>query len=348
MLFWLGLQLEPVFGPFRLLSSRLFLIAAGTAVSFALTFVLTPRSYRWLPTDRGRGFAVDGHAAKGKPTGAGVVFITVFCLVALLVVPFGWRQLAILVLTYVSMLAGYLDDRSEKPWSEYRKGLLDLIVSVAAAFLLYGPSRLLWFPFTSVHVSVSMAVFIPLATILIWASINSTNCTDGVDGLSSTLVLLALLSIGAFLYVIVGNQEISAYLLLPFYREAANSAILVFTMVGALAGYLWYNAHPSAVLMGDAGSRALGFLIGVGIIMTGNPFMILLSSAVILVNGGTGLLKVALLRFAKIRILHSIRFPLHDHFRHTRNWSNTQVLVRFALIQILIIIATFGLFIKIR
>jgi phospho-N-acetylmuramoyl-pentapeptide-transferase len=76
--------------------------------------------------------------------------------------------------------------------------------------------------------------------------------------------------------------------------------------------------------------------------------MFLLSSTVILVNGGTGLLKVTLLRFFRISILKNIRFPLHDHFRHKRDWSNSQVLIRFALIQILIIIVLFGLFIKVR
>lgn len=291
---------------------------------------------------------MDGHVAKGKPTGAGIVFILVFALVSLLMVPLGWRQVGVVALVVGAMLTGYLDDRSERSWSEYLKGALDLAISAGAAILLYGPNHLIWFPFVSAQVEVTIWVFVPIATILIWTSINSTNCTDGVDGLSSTLVLLALLSIGAFLYVIVGNTEISTYLLVPYYEGSQDWAIMVFTMVGALAGYLWYNAHPSVVLMGDAGSRALGFFIGVGIILTGNPFMILLTSAVILINGGTGLLKVALLRFARIRIFRSIRFPLHDHFRHTRNWSNTQVLVRFALIQILVVIATFGIFLKIR
>jgi phospho-N-acetylmuramoyl-pentapeptide-transferase len=348
MLYILGQQLESLFGPFRLLTSRFFLIVAGTSISFLLSFLLIPRSFRRLPRDRGRGFAVDGHVAKGKPTGAGIVFILVFALVSLLMVPLGWRQVGVVALVVGAMLTGYLDDRSERSWSEYLKGALDLAISAGAAILLYGPNHLIWFPFVSAQVEVTIWVFVPIATILIWTSINSTNCTDGVDGLSSTLVLLALLSIGAFLYVIVGNTEISTYLLVPYYEGSQDWAIMVFTMVGALAGYLWYNAHPSVVLMGDAGSRALGFFIGVGIILTGNPFMILLTSAVILINGGTGLLKVALLRFARIRIFRSIRFPLHDHFRHTRNWSNTQVLVRFALIQILVVIATFGIFLKIR
>ncbi len=348
MLFLLGEILEPFFGPFRLFSSHLFLIVAGTLSGFLLTFLFVPRAFPWLPSDRGRTFAVDGQLACGKPTGAGFVFITVFALVAVLVVPWGWRQLAVIGLTYTAMVTGFLDDRSETAWSEYLKGGLDLLISVCAAFLLYGTHHVFWVPFTTSPIDVSGVVFVPIATLLIWTSINSTNCTDGVDGLSSTLVLLALISLGGFLYLIVGNTVISAYLLLPFYAESASWAIMVFTLVGTLAGYLWYNAHPSAVLMGDAGSRALGFFIGVAIILTGNPLMILISSAVILVNGGTGLVKVALLRFARIRILHTIRFPLHDHFRHTRNWSNSQVLVRFALIQILIIILLLGLFLKVR
>jgi phospho-N-acetylmuramoyl-pentapeptide-transferase len=349
MLFLLGEALESFFGPFRLFTSHLFLIVAGTLASFLATFLVIPRAFERLPSDRGRTFAVDGHVAKGKPTGAGVVFISVFAVIAVFVVPWGWRQLAILALAYGAMLTGYLDDRSDNPWSEYLKGILDLGISVAAALILYGgPQHVFWLPFTSAHIEVSVYVFVPVATLLIWASINSTNCTDGVDGLSSTLVLLALISLGAFLYLIVGNTEISSYLLVPFYDESASWAIMLFTLVGSLAAYLWYNAHPSVVLMGDAGSRALGFIIGVAIILTGNPFMILLSSTVILVNGGTGLLKVALLRFARIRIFHTIRFPLHDHFRHTQNWSNSQVLIRFALIQILIIILLFGMFIKVR
>lgn len=348
MLFILGEALEGFFGPFRLFTSRLFLIASGTSVSFLVTFLLLPQVFKSLPIDRGRTFAVDGHVAKGKPTGAGVVFISVFAVVSVLVVPWGWRQLTIIALTVFAMLSGFLDDRSQNPWGEYLKGLVDLVISGGAAFVLYYRTSEAWLPFTSAQFPVSIYVFVPVATVLIWVTINSTNCTDGVDGLSSTLVMIAFLSLGAFLYLVVGNIDISAYMLLPFYEESANWAIMVFTLVGALAAYLWYNAHPSIVLMGDAGSRALGFVLGAVIVLTGNPFMILISSAVILVNGGTGLIKVALLRFARIRILHSIRFPLHDHFRHTMNWSNSQVLIRFALIQILLVIMLFGLFIKVR
>ena len=113
-------------------------------------------------------------------------------------------------------------------------------------------------------------------------------------------------------------------------------------------GYLWHNAYPSHVLMGDAGSRALGFFIGTMVLISGNPLLILATSTVIFLNGGMGLLKVALLRFFHIKIFENIRFPLHDHMRKNLGWSATQVLLKFMIIQILITVAIVGIFFKVR
>lgn len=113
-------------------------------------------------------------------------------------------------------------------------------------------------------------------------------------------------------------------------------------------GYLWYNAYPSSVLMGDAGSRALGFFIGVCVMVSGNPFLILVTSTMIFINGGLGLVKIFIMRFFKIKVLTNIRFPLHDHMRHNCNWSPTQVLIKFMILQVLVTIALVGIFFKIR
>jgi phospho-N-acetylmuramoyl-pentapeptide-transferase len=113
-------------------------------------------------------------------------------------------------------------------------------------------------------------------------------------------------------------------------------------------GYLWHNAFPSAVLMGDAGSRALGFFIGSAVMVTGNPFLILATSSIIIVNGGLGLVKLALLRLCRVNIFPHVRFPLHDHFRQERHWSNTQVLLKFVILQVLISMAVLGVFVKVR
>ncbi len=349
MLYLLGQFFEPYFGPFRLFKSHLLLSGLGLSAGFFLTLFLLPKFYKLLPSDRGRQFAAESHAAIGKPTGSGSVFISIFIILALLVTPLDWKIFLLLAITFLNMISGFLDDKSITAWGEYKKGVIDLLLAVASAMILCGCSDItVWLPFTKVMFTLSPFIFVPLATILIWASINATNCSDGVDGLSGTLVLIALISLGGFLYFIVGHQLISNYLLVPHYHDAAKYSIMTLTLAGTLAGYLWHNANPSHVLMGDAGSRAIGFFIGIIVIKTGNPFIILIVASVLLINGGTGLIKVALLRFFKISIFKTIRFPLHDHFRINKKWSNTQVLIRFTLIQIIIIIVLLALIIKIR
>jgi phospho-N-acetylmuramoyl-pentapeptide-transferase len=130
--------------------------------------------------------------------------------------------------------------------------------------------------------------------------------------------------------------------------EGANWGLLAFLMVGGLAGYLWHNGYPSAVLMGDAGSRPLGFLLGMLVLASGNPFLVVVVAGVVLVNGGTGLVKVALLRYLHIKILKQVRCPLHDHVRYKNGWSNTQVVMRFMLFQAVGTPILFILLLKVR
>ena len=354
MIYLFASWLREFFSPARLLQSHTVLITLSLFSGFILTFLLLPKFYKWLPHDRGREYTATAEAAKGKPTGSGVVFITIFVFIAFLFVPLDWAQIVIIVLTWFMMLTGYLDDRSTKSWGEYRKALLDLILSLAAAFTLYYACRsedgniYFWLPFTTKPIAVAEWLYIIIAVIIIWASINTTNCTDGVDGLSSTLVLVGLITLGIIFYFILGHTVIAKYLLVPHLADGAEWAVLVFALAGVLMGYLWHNAFPSKVLMGDAGSRALGFFIGVCVMVTGNPFLLLATSSIIFVNGGMGLLKVALLRFFKIKIFSTIRFPLHDHMRQKRNWSATQVLVKFMILQLLITIAILGIIFKVR
>ena len=349
MLYLLGELLQSSFGPFRLLTSRLFLGAVSLVLSWSLTFILLPRLMGKLPRDRGRAHAVQSGAAQGKPTGAGFIFVTIFIFVQFLVLPPATQPLSILALTFIAMLSGWFDDKSINSWGEYKKGLIDLLLAAGTSVVLCEMNPMeLWLPFTKAMVVVPPFVYICLGTILIWIAINSTNCTDGVDGLSGTLTAIAFTCLGGILYFVLGHREIATYLLLPHYSDGATWGIMAFSMVGVLAAYLWYNAHPSILLMGDAGSRAMGFLLGVFVLKTGNPFLILIVSAVLLLNGGTGLVKVALLRFFKIAIFRTVRFPLHDHVRHNKGWSNPQVLVRFAVLQVMMTLVLMVLLLKVR
>ena len=334
MLHFLSQYLSEVAGPFRLLSSYIFLAGLGTALGALATWALLPKFWFLLPTDKGREFAVDADKSIGKPVSAGILFIPLFVFISFLVVPFDWMFLEILLCVLIAMLVGYLDDRALGGWSEYRLGAFDLGIALLASMAICQlQPYTIWLPLLKDPIIISPALFILGSTILIWVSINATNCTDGVDGLSASLSGMSMLFLGGILYVIVGHADIASYLLVPHYEQGADWAIMAFVMVGCLAGYLWHNSYPSAVLMGDAGSRPIGLMLGVLVLASGNPFLILVVAFVVLVNGATGMVKVALLRFFKVGIFGNVRYPLHDHVRHNMGWSNTQVLVRFMLLQ---------------
>ncbi len=356
MLYYLGEYLQQFWGPWRLLQSNAVIIVLALYTGFFLMQKLLPKFYNMLPHDRGREFTLSAEAAKGKPTGAGIVFITTFVLLCIIFIPLNLTQYLILILTWLTMLTGFLDDQSINSWGEYRKGILDLILCILASFVLMEycssiskDSRIyFWLPFISHHLAVPCWLYFVISTILLWLSINTTNCTDGVDGLSGTLVLLGLITIGAIFYFIIGHKDISAYLLVPHLIDGAKWGTMAFTLAGVIMGYLWHNAYPSHVMMGDAGSRALGFFIGIEIMISGNPFLIFATSSIMFVNGGMGLIKVALLRFFKIKVFTNVRFPLHDHFRKNKGWSPTQILIKFMITQMLITIALIGIFFKVR
>ena len=373
MLYWIAPYLTKIWGPFRLFSSHVVLLATGTLVAGLVVWSLLPRLWDRLPTDRGKSLAADGgRKSAGKPTGAGVLVSLLLLPVLLLFVPFGLWEMGVVVCLYLSMLFGYLDDRSALPWGELKKGTLDMVVAVAAAYFLYeAHGAQLWLPVFKHAVVVPPWVYVPCAAALLWFTMNATNCSDGVDGLAGSLTLLSLFALAGTRYGIVGYRPVADYLLIPHNPDGARWAIFVATVAGSLAGYLWHNAEPSRVLMGDAGSRLLGMLVGVAVLVAGNPFLIFVVSPVVLVNGGTGLFKLILLRvFRKIgfdvrpthtltpeaaskqhvliKVLHSVRFPLHDHCRKNMLWSNAQVLMRFVLIQSFLTPLLFVILVKIR
>src|SRR5580658_10175426 len=348
MLSWVFHAFGRYWGPLRLFDSFFFLAAVGFATAAAATWILLPRLWNLLPRDRGRAFAVNAELSVGKPVSAGVIFIGIFAVVALLFVPFGSVAIRAIPFVLVAMIVGYLDDR-RGGFSEYTLAVMDLVVALGASIAILGiGASVIWLPSWKEAITLPPWLSIPLTTGVIWLSINATNCSDGVDGVSGSLTATAILILGGLLYTVIGNQVVASHLNIPVNAEGAGWAIMAFVMVGAVAGYLWYNASPSQVLMGDAGSRPLGLLIGLLVVATGNPLFLLLVGSVILLNGATGLAKVALLRFFGVKVLAGVRFPLHDHCRKELGWSNTQVLVRFMLLHLGISAMLLILVLKVR
>jgi phospho-N-acetylmuramoyl-pentapeptide-transferase len=332
---WLSHALAHWWGPLRLFDSYFFLASAGFAVSAAAAFMLLPRLTGLLPRDGGRAFAVNAEQSVGKPVGAGLIFVSVFAALSLVFLHLNSTPLRTVPVMLAAMAVGFLDDRRPGGFGEYALGATDLVLALAASCLIYGFGHsTLWLPVITQAFSVPAFIAIPVGTVVVWLSINATNCSDGVDGVSGSLAATAILLLGVLLYAVIGNEAVAAHLRIPASREGADWSIYALLMAGCLAGYLWYNAPPSSLLMGDAGSRPLGLLIGMLVLATNNPLFILLIGPVILLNGATGLVKVALIRFLGVRVFPRIRFPLHDHCRKELGWSNSQVLVRFFLLHV--------------
>ncbi len=297
----------------------------GILFAFLATITAISRLGAYLPKDVGRDFAVDGKLSAGKPRGAGIIFVLVFVAASAIFVPFSTENAIYLVLVVVCMMIGFLDDASKSPWGEYKKGFLDLCVAalVAITFLHYN-SSVVELAMFGVKFVMPPVVFALLAVVLVWTSVNVTNCSDGVDGLSGTLTIITLMTI----YII---DQVKAL--------AGDFSFLILLFSVCILGYLWYNATPSRLMMGDAGSRAMGLFISIAILKTGCPFLYIPVALVLILDGGLGLLKVALKRFLKICILTRVRTPLHDHVRKVWDWSNTQTVFRFAIIQIILAVA---------
>lgn len=301
------------------------LALAGIIFAFAVTVFATHKLQGFLPKDAGREYAHDGKLSAGKPRGAGIVFVLCFVAAALLFAPLKAEIIIYLILMIICMMTGFLDDASKMPWGEYKKGFLDLCVAalVAMTYLRYNPSTVELALF-HVQLTIPPGLFAILIMILVWTSVNVTNCADGVDGLSGTLTIISVMTV----YVVDRILE-----------RGEDFSFLILLFAVCILGYLWYNAAPSRLLMGDAGSRSMGLFISIAVLKTGCPALYIPIALVLILDGGLGLLKVALLRFLKIRILKNTRTPLHDHVRKAWGWSNTQTVFRFAIIQIILAVA---------
>ncbi|MDD6101733.1 MAG: phospho-N-acetylmuramoyl-pentapeptide-transferase [Clostridiales bacterium] len=302
-----------------------YLVLLCLTCSFLLTVVLLKVLQASLPKDGGRAFAVNGALSQGKPRGAGIVFILVHILVVLVLLPVDRELIIYMIMLLAAMLSGYLDDASKTPWGEYKKGIIDFIIAlvVSLTYVNFNSTKLV-IAINGASITLHPAVYVVLAVILIWASINVVNCTDGVDGLSGTLAIVTLISFYVVFSRICGNLLYCAVIL---------------SFVLCLIGYLWYNASPSKLLMGDAGSRAIGLFIAILSLKSGRPLLFIPLAFVFIMDGGLGLIKVALLRFLKIRILKNTRTPLHDHARKKIGWSDTQTVYRFTIIATAICMA---------
>ena len=291
--------------------------------AFALTFILIKFAGKKLPRDHGKEFAVAGEASQGKIRGAGILMMCVFAAFGGLAGGFSNVVMTCGLAIIFSMLTGYLDDRSETPWGELKKGIFDTVICLyTAVTIAINEPDVVGLSFGGTFVSIHPVLYVVLAAFFLWLMINAVNCADGIDGLCSGLSI---------------NSMAAACVCAVLMDKGAEIIPQCAVMTAVLLAYLFFNSEPSSVLMGDAGSRPLGLFLGILFLRMGNALFAVPLCIVLLADGLLGLLKLTVLRVFKTQsFMKGLRTPIHDHLRKNLGVSNAQLRFRFNLAQILV------------
>ena len=267
-----------------------------------------------------------------------------------------WAQLNIYVVTALTVFTGltvigFLDDyliikrRTSKGLSGRMKLLGQAVLTLLALVLLLsnedsaGFIRQLWLPFYKEPIIAVMPLpflFVFLYLVLSGSS-NAINLTDGVDGLAIGCTLTVAMAYALMAYA-AGNAIYADYLLVPFMPGAGELTILLSILCGACLAFLWHNAHPAAIFMGDTGSLALGGLIGIIAFMILQPITLILIGGVFVIEVLSVILQVGFFKLYKRRIF--LMSPIHHHFE-IKGWAETQVVIRFWIVSL--VFAVIGL-----
>ena len=343
--------------------------AAGAAVTALLcAFVLGPwileQLRRLAVTQVVREGTPDTHAGKGStPTMGGLIILASTIIPTLLWARLDNRYVLLALLVTVWMGAiGFLDDYLKmKQKREGRKnvGLVErsklagqVTIGLFLGWYLWkhpvstlpGASTTLPFfkyvlvvPFTA-----GLAwLYVLFVTFILTGVSNAVNLTDGLDGLAAGLNAIAFVTMAVFAYLI-GNYISAGYLGVFYMRGSAELTIFCMAIFGALIGFLWYNAHPAQVFMGDTGSLALGGALGAVAILLKSEFLLLIVGAVFVAETLSVIVQRTVFKYRRRRFgleyaqKHRVflRAPLHHHFE-VKGWPETQVVVRFWIVGIL-------------
>jgi phospho-N-acetylmuramoyl-pentapeptide-transferase len=355
-------------GVFNLLNYITFRAAAAFVTALVMCFLFGPLIIRRL-----RAMAVhqvvregtpDSHAGKGTtPTMGGIIILLATFIPVLLWARLSNRYvwLAMGVTAWMGVI-GFLDDYlklKQKREGKKNEGLVEryklagqvlcglglgTVLLMAPVSTLPGASTTLpFFKYVLIVPAVAWAawLYIPWVTFILTGVSNAVNLTDGLDGLSSGLVAIAMLTLGIFAYLI-GRVDTSAHLLIFYLRGAGELSIFCAAVVGACIGFLWYNAYPAQVFMGDTGSLALGGAVGAVALLLKSEFLLLFVGAVFFAETASVIIQRSVFKYRRKKFgleyaqKHRVfrRAPLHHHFEMA-GWPETQVVIRFWIIGIL-------------
>jgi phospho-N-acetylmuramoyl-pentapeptide-transferase len=371
---WLAKDVRP-FGVFNYLTLRAVL---ATMTSLMIGLMAGPAVIRKLTAWKvGQAVRTDGpqtHLVKsGTPTMGGVLVLIAIGISTLL-----WMDLSnrfiwvVLIVTLGFGWIGWVDDyrkvvyRNPKGLSAKAKffwqSVVGLIAAVYLAFAVAAPSGektyelfMAWVQsgftlnlpgradlivpfFKNVAYPLGVFGFITLTFLVIVGTSNAVNLTDGLDGLAIMLVVMVGSALGIFAYV-VGNSVYSKYLLFPYIPGAGELLIFCGALGGAGLAFLWFNAYPAQVFMGDVGALALGGALGTIAVITRQEIVLFIMGGVFVAETVSVMLQVAYFRYSGGKRIFRMA-PLHHHYELS-GWKETQVVVRFWIITMMLVL--FGL-----
>ncbi|NPB03364.1 MAG: phospho-N-acetylmuramoyl-pentapeptide-transferase [Thermotogae bacterium] len=332
---------------FNLFSYLTFRAAISFIVSFALTYYLLglyirrwgKRMYERISED-----VPERHKVKeGTPSSGGVVFISVALLTTLLFASPVPEILAAVTATAVMGAMGLADDLSKLKRRDKKGGLpkkVKLLFQLALGLMfalvslhIFGEkaftTQLLFFKNYFIHMGWLYVLFVAL---VLAGTSNGVNLTDGLDGLAAGVVLYPLVVFGIIAYI-EGNSKFAHYLNVLYIKNAGQLVVFATALAGSLVAFLWYNAHPAEIFMGDTGSQALGGALASLAILTKQEILLAIAGGVLVLETLSVALQIWYFRLTGGRRLF-LMAPLHHHFEKL-GWPEVKIVVRFWILSLL-------------
>jgi len=354
MLIWLTEYLTQYYRAFSVFEYITLRAIVASLTALIITLLVGPPLIAWLSRYKvGQVVRNDGpksHFSKaGTPTMGGAMIIIAVAVATLLWSnlrnPYVWIVLAVMV---GFGTIGWCDDyrklmrRNSKGLSARLKFLLQSIVGLAAAIFLYMKATTpaetsLLLPFFK-NIVVPLGFFyIILTYFVIVGTSNAVNLTDGLDGLAIMPVVLVGGALGIFAYV-TGHVKFATYLSVPYIPGVEEIAVFCGALVGAGLGFLWFNAYPAQVFMGDVGSLGLGAALGIIAVLVRQELVLFIMGGVFVAETVSVILQVGSFKLTGRRIFKMA--PIHHHFE-LKGWPEPRVIVRFWIITVVLVL--FGL-----
>ena len=356
MLFNFLAPLADQFGPFNLFRYLTFRTGGAVLTALLVSFVFGPMVIRWLRAKQANGQPIrddgpEGHILQkaGTPTMGGFLI-----LLALTVATVLWADITSGYVWIVLLVAlgfggvGFVDDylkvtrRSSRGLPAVLKFVIEVAISVAATYWIMAIAReplaaTLAVPFVKGLLVEMGWFFIPFAACVMVGTSNAVNLTDGLDGLAIVPIMIAAACFALIAYL-VGNTVFANYLQIHLVPGSGELAVLCGALVGASLGFLWFNAPPAMVFMGDTGSLSAGGVIGAVSVITKHELVLVIIGGLFVLETVSVIVQVISFRLTGKRVFRMA--PLHHHFEQ-KGWAEPTIVIRFWIIAF--VLALLGL-----